>query len=91
MTSQFRQHLATLNLKTVMWDIDVEDYIWADSPTPNKQLDAFNRDLNRGGSIVVMHFLSSTTVELLPQMIASAQRAGKRVVRLDQCMGEAPL
>ncbi|KAJ3345039.1 hypothetical protein HDU91_007484, partial [Kappamyces sp. JEL0680] len=89
--SRSRQHLGSRGMKTIMWDIDVEDYLWADSSTPNKQLDAFNRDLKLGGSIVVMHYLSQTTVNLLPKMIASAKASGKKLVRLDQCLGDAPL
>ena len=83
-----RQNLANRNMKTIMWSIDVEDYLWGTSSTPSKQLDAFNRDLNAGGSLVVMHYLYSSTVDNLQAMITSAKDAGKKIVRVDQCLGD---
>lgn len=70
----------------VGWSIDVEDWIWAESSTPNKQLDAFKRDLAKGGNLLVMHYLHNSTVELLPEFIRLAKASGKRLMRVDQCM-----
>lgn len=70
----------------VGWSIDVEDWIWAQSSTPNKQLDAFKRDLAKGGNLLVMHYLHNSTVELLPEFIKLAKASGKKLMRVDQCM-----
>ncbi|KAK2020665.1 hypothetical protein LX32DRAFT_733898 [Colletotrichum zoysiae] len=76
----------------VNWNIDVEDWLWATSSTPEKQLDAFQRDLNKGGSLVVMHYLYPSTVKYLRQFIQMAKKTNKQLMRVDQCMEdpEAP-
>ncbi len=78
--------------KFINWSVDVEDYLWALSTTPEKQLDAFKRDLAKGGNLVVLHYLYPTTVQYLPQFIALAKATGKQLMRVDQCMQdpEAP-
>ncbi|KAL8762396.1 MAG: hypothetical protein Q9184_001610 [Pyrenodesmia sp. 2 TL-2023] len=78
--------------KFVGWSIDVEDSLWALSTTPKKQLETFERDLARGGNLVVMHYLYPTTVQYLPQFIALAKAAGKGLMRVDQRIAdpEAP-
>ncbi|KAL8961603.1 MAG: hypothetical protein Q9193_001862, partial [Seirophora villosa] len=92
--ARIRQRLAALipGSRFVNWSVDVEDYLWALSSTPEKQLDAFKRDLARGGNLVVMHYLYPSTVQYLPQFIALAKATGKRLMRVDQCMEdpEAP-
>ncbi|KAH8884870.1 glycoside hydrolase/deacetylase [Thozetella sp. PMI_491] len=70
----------------VQWSIDVEDWIWAETKTPEKQLDAFKRDLAKGGNLVVMHYLYNSTVNYLPEFIRLAKATGKRLMRVDQCM-----
>jgi peptidoglycan/xylan/chitin deacetylase (PgdA/CDA1 family) len=72
-----------------MWSVDVQDWLWAESPTPEKQLDAFKADLAKGGNLVVMHYLYESTVDLLPQFIALAKATGKRLMRVDQCLEDA--
>ncbi|KAI4287731.1 MAG: hypothetical protein L6R35_003010 [Caloplaca aegaea] len=92
--ARIRQRLAAIipDSKFIGWSVDVEDYLWALSSTPEKQLDAFKRDLARGGNLVVMHYLYPTTVQYLPQFIALAKATGKQLMRVDQCMEdpEAP-
>ncbi|KAL8993207.1 MAG: hypothetical protein Q9169_006519 [Polycauliona sp. 2 TL-2023] len=92
--ARIRQRLAAVipDSKFINWSVDVEDYLWALSSTPEKQLDAFKRDLARGGNLVVMHYLYPTTVQYLPQFIALAKATGKQLMRVDQCMEdpEAP-
>ncbi|KAK0637110.1 hypothetical protein B0T17DRAFT_483396 [Bombardia bombarda] len=86
--ARMRQRLAA-NLKDpyiVQWSVDVEDWIWAESKTPEKQLEAFKRDLAMGGNLVVMHYLYNSTVELLPEFIKLAKATGKQLMRVDQCM-----
>lgn len=70
----------------VQWSIDVEDWLWAESKTPQKQLEAFKRDLAKGGNLVVMHYLYPTTVGYLRQFIRLAKATGKQLMRVDQCM-----
>ncbi|KAK7951098.1 carbohydrate esterase family 4 protein [Apiospora aurea] len=77
----------------VQWSVDVEDWLYATGPTPEKQLDAFKRDLAKGGNLVVMHYLYPTTVGYLKQFIQLAKATGKQLMRVDQCMEDpsAPL
>lgn len=70
----------------VNWSVDVEDWLWATSSTPEKQLDAFQRDVDKGGNLVVMHYLYPTTVGYLKQFIQKAKATGKQLMRVDQCM-----
>ena len=88
--ARMRQRLAaalkTDNPYLVMWSVDVEDWLWAESNTPQKQLDAFKRDVNAGGNLVVMHYLYPTTVNYLRQFIQIAKATGKQLMRVDQCM-----
>ncbi|KAK1752050.1 hypothetical protein QBC47DRAFT_389514, partial [Echria macrotheca] len=70
----------------VQWSVDVEDWLWAQTSTPGKQLDAFKRDVNKGGNLVVMHYLYQSTVDLLPEFIKVAKATGKRFMRVDQCL-----
>lgn len=70
----------------VMWNIDVEDWLWAETDTPEKQLAAFKRDLAKGGNLVVMHYLYPSTVNYLKQFIQLAKATGKQLMRVDQCM-----
>jgi hypothetical protein len=76
----------------VNWSVDIEDWLWADSDTPEKQLEAFQRDIDRGGNLVVMHYLNPTTVGYFREIIQMAKATGKRIMRVDQCMmdPEAP-
>lgn len=74
------------NAHIVGWSIDVEDWLWAESNTPEKQLEAFKRDLKAGGNLVVMHYLYESTVGYLEEFIKLAKASGKRLMRVDQCM-----
>jgi peptidoglycan/xylan/chitin deacetylase (PgdA/CDA1 family) len=69
-----------------MWSVDVEDWLWAESDTPEEQLKAFQRDVDKGGNLVVMHYLYPSTVGYLKQFIQIAKASGKDLMRVDQCM-----
>lgn len=86
--ARVRQRLAAVipGSKFIEWSVDVEDYLWALSPTPEKQLDAFKRDIGKGGNLVVMHYLYPTTVNYLSQFIELAKATVKQLMRVDQCM-----
>jgi peptidoglycan/xylan/chitin deacetylase (PgdA/CDA1 family) len=88
--ARMRQRLAaTLDTDEpyiVNWSVDVEDWLWATGPTPEKQLDAFNRDVQKGGNLVVMHYLYPSTVGYLREFIQIAKATGKQLMRVDQCM-----
>ncbi|KAI6084869.1 hypothetical protein F4821DRAFT_165601 [Hypoxylon rubiginosum] len=86
--ARMRQRLAALidEPYIVQWSVDVEDWLWAESDTPEKQLDAFKRDVAAGGNIVVMHYLYNSTVSYLPEFIKIAKATGKQLMRVDQCM-----
>ena len=83
-----RQRLAALihDPYIVQWSVDIEDWLWASSDTPEKQVQAFQRDVDRGGNLVVMHYLSPTTVQYFREVIGIAKEAGKDIMRVDQCM-----
>ncbi|KAJ5548887.1 hypothetical protein N7513_006121 [Penicillium frequentans] len=70
----------------VNWSVDVEDWLWANTSTPEKQLEAFYRDVARGGNLAVLHFLNPTTVEYLPQFIRHVKAVGLNIMRVDQCL-----
>ncbi|KAI1267035.1 hypothetical protein F5Y18DRAFT_354757 [Xylariaceae sp. FL1019] len=70
----------------VQWSVDVEDWLWAETSTPEKQLAAFKRDVAAGGSITVMHYLYNSTVGYLQEFIDIAKASGKQLMRVDQCM-----
>ncbi|KAI9888333.1 MAG: hypothetical protein M1814_000563 [Vezdaea aestivalis] len=94
--ARIRQRLAAVipDSKFVAWSVDVEDYLWAESSTPSKQVDAFRRDVNKGGNLVVMHYLYPSTVSYLDQFISIAKGTGKQLMRVDQCLedpGAPPL
>lgn len=72
--------------KVINWSVDVEDWLWATGPTPEKQLDAFRRDVNKGGNLVVLHYLYPSTVSYLKEFIQIAKATGKQLMRVDQCM-----
>lgn len=83
-----RQRLAALipDSKFVEWSVDVQDWLWAQSDTPENQLANFQSDVEKGGNLVVMHYLYETTVDYLPQFIEIAKKTGKQLMRVDQCM-----
>ncbi|KAK7996947.1 hypothetical protein PG989_004987 [Apiospora arundinis] len=86
--ARMRQRLAAVidDPYIVQWSVDVEDWMWAESDTPEKQLDAFKRDVKKGGNLVVMHYLYPSTVGYLKQFIQIAKATGKQLMRVDQCM-----
>ena len=84
MRQQLAQHIN--NPYIVNWSVDVEDWLWANSSTPEKQLEEFYRGVARGGNLAVMHFLNPTTVGYLPQFIRHVKGAGLNVMRIDQCL-----
>lgn len=88
--ARMRQRLAaslgTDSPYIVNWSVDVQDWVWAMTDTPEKQLDAFQADVNKGGNLVVMHYLYKSTVDYLPRFIEIAKKTGKQLMRVDQCM-----
>jgi peptidoglycan/xylan/chitin deacetylase (PgdA/CDA1 family) len=87
MDARLQHILYDQGLKAVMWSIDVKDYIYGGTPDFQKQAEAFETDLMKGGSIVVMHFLQTDTVELIPEFVAIARRYGKQIVTIGECLG----
>ncbi|KAI5281889.1 hypothetical protein KEM54_003077, partial [Ascosphaera aggregata] len=73
--------------KAIVWSVDVEDWLWA-KRKPSRQLEAFKRDVNKGGNIVVMHYLHKSTVRVLRKGIRIVKRKGLDIMRVDQCLGE---
>ncbi|KAL3424054.1 hypothetical protein PVAG01_03335 [Phlyctema vagabunda] len=86
--ARIRQRLAAVipGSKFIAWSVDVQDYLWAQSPTPEKQLAAFQADVDKGGNLVVMHYLYESTVNYIPQFIAIAKKTKKQLMRVDQCL-----
>jgi hypothetical protein len=60
--------------------------MWADSETPERQLEAFYRDVERGGNLAVLHYLSPTTVGYFREIIRFVKGRGLRIMRIDQCL-----
>lgn len=86
--ARMRQRYAALvpDPYIVQWSVDIEDWLWATTSTPEKQIDAFKRDVAAGGSITVMHYLYNSTVSYIPEFIKIAKASGKQLMRVDQCM-----
>ncbi|KAL2757918.1 carbohydrate esterase family 4 protein [Sodiomyces alcalophilus JCM 7366] len=72
----------------VHWSVDVQDWKWAETSTPEKQLDAFASDVAKGGNLVVMHYSYNSTVDYFREFIRMAKAAGKQIMRVDQCMDD---
>jgi len=70
----------------VNWSVDVEDWLWAETDTPEQQKVAFQRDVDKGGNLVVLHYLYPSTVSYLREFIQIAKKTGKQLMRVDQCM-----
>ncbi|KAL4924558.1 polysaccharide deacetylase family protein [Aspergillus undulatus] len=83
-----RQRLAAYveDPHVINWSVDVEDWLWAESKTPERQRDAFFRDVGRGGNLVVMHYLSPTTVEYFREFIRFVKGLDMDIMRVDQCV-----
>ncbi|KAJ1327462.1 peptidoglycan-N-acetylglucosamine deacetylase [Microdochium nivale] len=86
MRQRLTQVLGTSDAYIMNWSVDVEDWLWAETSTPEKQLDAFKRDVNKGGNLVVLHYLYPSTVSYLREFIRIAKATGKQLMRVDQCM-----
>ncbi|CAG8898837.1 unnamed protein product [Penicillium egyptiacum] len=88
--SRLRRELARHipNPSIVNWSVDVEDWLWADTSTPEKQLEAFFRGVASGGNLAVMHYLHPTTIGYLPEFIRHVKSAGYQIMRIDQCLGD---
>ncbi|KAJ6040380.1 hypothetical protein N7444_009285 [Penicillium canescens] len=84
---QLSRHIA--NPYIVNWSVDVEDWLWANTSSPEKQLDAFYRGVANGGNLAVMHYLNPTTIGYLPQFIRHVKSAGYHIMRIDQCLEDA--
>ncbi|KAJ0425990.1 hypothetical protein BJY00DRAFT_307507 [Aspergillus carlsbadensis] len=83
-----RQRLAAYikDPSIINWSVDVEDWLWKDSKTPERQRDAFFRDVGRGGNLVVMHYLSPTTVRYFREFIQFVKSLNIDIMRVDQCL-----
>jgi peptidoglycan/xylan/chitin deacetylase (PgdA/CDA1 family) len=80
------------NPTIVMWSIDVEDWKWGASPTPERQMEAFKRGVERGGDLVVLHYLYPSTVGLLREMVRwvrDGEDGGgeRRIGTVGECLG----
>lgn len=86
--ARIRQRLAATipGSKFIAWSVDVQDWLWAQTATPEKQLVNFQTDVDKGGNLVVMHYLYESTVSYLPQFIEIAKKTGKQLMRVDQCL-----
>jgi peptidoglycan/xylan/chitin deacetylase (PgdA/CDA1 family) len=88
--ARMRQRLAmTMGIddpQIIMWSVDVQDWLWAETSTPEKQIDSFKSDLAKGGNLVVMHYLYPSTVSYLQTFIQLAKGTGLQLMRVDQCM-----
>ncbi|KAF4634245.1 hypothetical protein G7Y89_g3861 [Cudoniella acicularis] len=86
--ARIRQRLAALipGAQFIEWSVDVQDWLWALTSTPENQITNFQANVNSGGNLVVMHYLYNTTVSYLPQFIQIAKATGKQLMRVDQCL-----
>ncbi|OJJ34106.1 hypothetical protein ASPWEDRAFT_69841 [Aspergillus wentii DTO 134E9] len=80
-----RQRLAALlpDPYIVNWSVDIEDWLWAETETPERQVDAFVRDVKKGGNLVVMHYLHPSTVRYFRDIIRFVKSTGVDIMRID--------
>ena len=80
MAARLRQQLARHipNPYIVNWSVDVEDWLWANTSTPEKQLEAFYRGVEKGGNLAVMHYLNPTTIQYLRSSLSISSRQDTR-------------
>ncbi|PTU21839.1 hypothetical protein P175DRAFT_0477449 [Aspergillus ochraceoroseus IBT 24754] len=83
-----RQRLALYikDPQIINWSVDIEDWLWADTKTPERQRDAFFRDVGRGGNLVVMHYLNPSTVKYFREFIRFVKSINLDIMRVDQCL-----
>ncbi|KAF8253661.1 glycoside hydrolase/deacetylase [Wilcoxina mikolae CBS 423.85] len=74
--------------RVINWSVDIEDWLWGESDTPWLQVDAVKRDLTKGGNLFVAHYLYESTVQYFPEFIKLAKATGKKIMRVDQCLGD---
>jgi peptidoglycan/xylan/chitin deacetylase (PgdA/CDA1 family) len=86
MRYRWAAHTGNDNAPIVMWSVDLQDWVWAATSTPEKQITAFESDVDKGGSISVGHYLYSSSVSYFPQLIQYVKSKGLTMMRLDQCM-----
>ncbi|EAW09312.1 polysaccharide deacetylase family protein [Aspergillus clavatus NRRL 1] len=86
--ARLRQRLAAhiTDPQIVNWSVDIEDWLWAGTETPEKQLEAFYRDVRQGGNLAVMHYLSPSTVQYFPEVIRFVKARNATIMRIDQCL-----
>ncbi|PKY07868.1 glycoside hydrolase/deacetylase [Aspergillus campestris IBT 28561] len=86
-----RQRLAALVSpapRIITWSVDIEDWRWVNSDTPERQLEAFKRDVLAGGNLAVLHYLDESTVGYLREAIRFVRARGLTVMRVDRCLGD---
>ena len=83
-----RQRLSALlgDVHIINWSVDIEDWIWSGTDTPEKQLEAFMRDVERGGNLAVLHYLKPDTVRYFRDAIRFVKARGLHIMRVDQCL-----
>ncbi|KAE8372612.1 hypothetical protein BDV26DRAFT_285781 [Aspergillus bertholletiae] len=74
------------NPQIINWSVDIEDWLWAESDTPERQLEAFYRDVKRGGNLAVLHYLNNSTVGYFREIIRFVKDRGLKIMRIDQCL-----
>ena len=74
--------------RIITWSVDIEDWRWVNSDTPERQLEAFKRDVLAGGNLAVLHYLDESTVGYLREAIRFVRARGLTVMRVDRCLGD---
>jgi peptidoglycan/xylan/chitin deacetylase (PgdA/CDA1 family) len=84
--SLLRHIPAKENPTIVRWSVDVEDWKWGESDTPEKQMEAFKRQVEKGGDLVVLYYLYGSAVGYLREMIWFVKEMGLRVGTVGECL-----
>jgi peptidoglycan/xylan/chitin deacetylase (PgdA/CDA1 family) len=86
MRYRWANHVGDANAPIVMWSVDIQDWVWATTDTPQNQITAFKSDVDKGGTISVGHYLYPSTVSYFQELIQYVKSKGLTLMRLDQCM-----
>jgi peptidoglycan/xylan/chitin deacetylase (PgdA/CDA1 family) len=84
--SLLRHIPAKENPTIVMWSVDVENWKWGESDTPEKPMEAFKRQVEKGGDLAVLCYLYGSTVGYSRETIWFVKERGLGVGTVGECL-----
>ncbi|KAI4594504.1 chitin deacetylase [Pestalotiopsis sp. 9143b] len=83
------EELKDLGYHVILWSIDTKDYLNNTDLTYYQTNENFNRDLDAGGTIALLHDTKIFTADkVIPHIIAELKHRGLRGVSVGECLGD---